>query len=70
MVTGATEGIGFQTARLLAGRGATVLVTGRVLSRGADAVAAIREAAGHERVEFVAVDHSTIEANESSPDDR
>ncbi|MDA8034911.1 MAG: SDR family NAD(P)-dependent oxidoreductase [Actinomycetota bacterium] len=64
VVTGASEGIGFHTARLLAIRGATVLVTGRDPERGATAVAAIRQAAHHDRVEFVAVDHSTVEANE------
>ncbi|MGA8416049.1 MAG: SDR family NAD(P)-dependent oxidoreductase [Candidatus Dormiibacterota bacterium] len=65
VVTGATAGIGFQTARLLALRGATVLITGRDPARGADAVRAIRELAGHGQVEFVPVDHSTIAANES-----
>ena len=63
LVTGGTEGIGFHTARLLAGRGATVVVTGRDSERGVGAVAAIRSAAGHERVEFVPVDHSTVQAN-------
>lgn len=65
VVTGATAGIGFQTARLLAVRGATVLITGRDPARGEDAVRAIREVAGHDRVEFVPVDHSTIAANEN-----
>jgi NAD(P)-dependent dehydrogenase (short-subunit alcohol dehydrogenase family) len=64
VVTGATEGIGFHTARLLASRGATVLITGRDPGRGSAAVAAIRQAAGHQRVEFVPVDHSTVGANE------
>jgi retinol dehydrogenase 12 len=64
VVTGATDGIGFQTARLLAGQGATVLITGRNPRRGADAVAEIREAARHDRVEFISVDHSTVPANE------
>jgi NAD(P)-dependent dehydrogenase (short-subunit alcohol dehydrogenase family) len=64
VVTGATEGIGFYAARLLASRGATVLISGRDRQRGSDAVAAIRQAARHDRVEFVSVDHSTVEANE------
>lgn len=64
VVTGATEGIGFHTARLLASQGATVLITGRDPGRGSAAVAAIRQAAGHQRVEFVSVDHSTAGANE------
>lgn len=64
VVTGATEGIGFHTARLLASRGATVLITGRSPERGSAAVSAIRQAARHGRVEFVSVDHSTAGANE------
>lgn len=64
VVTGGTEGIGFHTARLLASRGATVLVTGRDPERGAAAIAAIKQAANHNRIEFVAVDHSTVEANQ------
>jgi len=64
VVTGATEGIGFHTARLLASRGATVLITGRDPRRGSAAVSAIRQAARHQRVEFVPVDHSTAGANE------
>src|ERR1700749_3844781 len=64
VVTGATEGIGFHTARLLASQGATVLITGRDPGRGSAAVAAIRQAAGHQRVEFVSADHSTAGANE------
>jgi NAD(P)-dependent dehydrogenase (short-subunit alcohol dehydrogenase family) len=64
VVTGATEGIGFHTARLLASRGATVLITGRNPERGSAAVEAIRQEARHQRVEFVSVDHSTIAANE------
>ena len=64
VVTGATEGIGFHTARLLASRGATVVVTGHDPQRGSDAVAAIQRAAGHDRVEFRSVDHSTVGANE------
>jgi NAD(P)-dependent dehydrogenase (short-subunit alcohol dehydrogenase family) len=65
LVTGGSEGIGFHTARLLAGRGATVLITGRDHGRGGAAVAAIRDSAGHDRAEFVPVDHSTVQANQS-----
>jgi NAD(P)-dependent dehydrogenase (short-subunit alcohol dehydrogenase family) len=62
-VTGATSGIGFATARQLAARGATVLVTGRDPRHGTEAANELRRAAGHERVEFVRVDHSTVAAN-------
>ena len=63
LVTGATSGIGFSTARRLAARGATVLVTGRDSRRGIEAAGELRRAAGHERVEFIRVDHSTVAAN-------
>jgi NAD(P)-dependent dehydrogenase (short-subunit alcohol dehydrogenase family) len=62
-VTGATSGIGFSTARRLAAQGATVLVTGRDPRRGSEAANELRRAAGHERVEFIRVDHATVAAN-------
>jgi NAD(P)-dependent dehydrogenase (short-subunit alcohol dehydrogenase family) len=65
VVTGATAGIGFETARLLALHGATVLITGRGQQRGSDAVRAIRDAADHGEVDFVPVDHSSVAANEN-----
>jgi NAD(P)-dependent dehydrogenase (short-subunit alcohol dehydrogenase family) len=63
LVTGATSGIGLHTARRLAARGATVLVTGRDPRRGTEAADELRRAAGHERVEFIRVDHATVAAN-------
>jgi NAD(P)-dependent dehydrogenase (short-subunit alcohol dehydrogenase family) len=63
VVTGATAGIGFFTARRLARRGATVVITGRDPVRGQEAAEKLSQAAGHERVEFVAVDHSTVVGN-------
>jgi NAD(P)-dependent dehydrogenase (short-subunit alcohol dehydrogenase family) len=63
LVTGATAGIGFELARALATRGLRVVVTGRDEERGQTAVAELRRVAGHERVEFVAVDHLLIAAN-------
>ena len=63
LVTGATSGIGFYTARELAARGASVLITGRDRGRGEDAVKAIVSGAGHGRVEFIQADHSTVGAN-------
>lgn len=64
LVTGATSGIGYHTARDLAGHGATVLITGRDQRRGEDAVAAIGGAAGHSRVWFIQADHSTVGVNQ------
>jgi retinol dehydrogenase-14 len=63
LVTGATSGIGFHTAKELAARGACVLITGRDRQRGRDAVKAIAAAAGHAPVEFIQADHSTVGAN-------
>lgn len=63
LVTGATSGIGLHTAQGLATAGATVVITGRDPKRGADAVAAIRAAAGHQGVAFIPVDHASVAAN-------
>jgi NAD(P)-dependent dehydrogenase (short-subunit alcohol dehydrogenase family) len=63
LVTGATSGIGFHTAQALAARGSTVFVTGRHESRGIQALEAIRRDAGHDRVHFLPVDHSSVGEN-------
>ncbi|MEM9191431.1 MAG: SDR family NAD(P)-dependent oxidoreductase [Myxococcota bacterium] len=56
VVTGGTGGLGFHTAKGLAELGATVVVTGRNQSRGEEAVAKLRSAAGHERVHLIVGD--------------
>jgi NAD(P)-dependent dehydrogenase (short-subunit alcohol dehydrogenase family) len=63
LVTGATSGIGFHTARELAARGACVLITGRDPRRGEEAVKAIAAAGGRAGAVFIQVDHSTVGAN-------
>src|SRR5215471_9631487 len=60
LVTGATAGIGRQTALLFARRGATVVITGRDTERGAQTVAAIEAEGG--RAEFIAADLGDIES--------
>src|SRR6476620_5989859 len=60
LVTGATAGIGQETAMLFARRGAAVVITGRDTERGAQTVAAIEAAGG--RAEFIAADLNDIES--------
>jgi NAD(P)-dependent dehydrogenase (short-subunit alcohol dehydrogenase family) len=59
LVTGGTSGIGRATAEALAREGAHVLVSGRSDARGAEVVAAIREAGGE--AEFVRADLGNVD---------
>lgn len=54
LITGSTRGIGAATAKLLAREGATVIVSGRDVHRGADVIAQIETAGGTAR--FVEAD--------------
>lgn len=60
LVTGATRGIGFATARELAARGATVLVHGRDLARTDAAAADIRRETGNPQVSPVQADFAEL----------
>ena len=68
LVTGGTGGIGYQTARVLAQRGARVLITGREPRPGEQAAAAIRRESGHEQVRFLQADHATVGGNQQLAD--
>jgi retinol dehydrogenase 12 len=59
LITGATSGIGWESARALAAQGATMALVGRDAERTEKAVAAIRSATGSTRVESYLADLST-----------
>ena len=59
LVTGATGGIGKQTALALAQLGARVIVTGRSRSSGKAAVGELSELSGNDRVGLLLADLST-----------
>ena len=62
LVTGANSGIGFETSRALAGRGATVWMLCRDRQRGQRAVERLRAATGSSRVHLALLDVSDLGA--------
>src|SRR5215208_2936767 len=64
LVTGGTSAIRYHTALALARLGAVVYLTGRDPSRGRNAQAEIRKAAGHRRVHFIAAVACTVGGNQ------
>ncbi|WP_346742543.1 SDR family NAD(P)-dependent oxidoreductase [Rhabdothermincola salaria] len=60
LVTGATTGLGFETARALAAAGAHVVMTARTAEKGADAVARLRERVPEASVEAGVVELGSL----------
>jgi NAD(P)-dependent dehydrogenase (short-subunit alcohol dehydrogenase family) len=58
IVTGATSGIGFATAKILARQGATVVTVGRNPAKGTDTVTRIRQQTGNHSVQYLQADLS------------
>jgi NAD(P)-dependent dehydrogenase (short-subunit alcohol dehydrogenase family) len=62
VITGATSGVGKETARELARLGATVTILGRDIDKGLATLAELKATAGHpERVTFLSCDLSRLE---------
>lgn len=60
VVTGATGGLGYQTALALAGAGAEIIIAGRNIGKGASAVARLRAAQPHAMVRFEQIDVASL----------
>jgi len=62
LVTGATSGLGYETALVLAGKGAKVLVGGRNQTKGQEVVTKIVSACPKSNVTFVLINHSSLKS--------
>ena len=62
IVTGATGGLGYETALALAGAGADVVLAGRNAQKGEDALARIRAAHPQARISFEALDLARLQS--------
>ncbi|MEM8917227.1 MAG: oxidoreductase [Pseudomonadota bacterium] len=62
LVTGANIGLGYETARMLAGKGAHVLMACRNEARGTEALNAIRTTNGDARLDLFSLDLANLES--------
>lgn len=60
LISGSTKGIGFASAKLMAGEGAHVIVNGRTQAAVADALARIRQIHPHAMLDGFAADLATV----------
>jgi NAD(P)-dependent dehydrogenase (short-subunit alcohol dehydrogenase family) len=65
VVTGATGGLGYETALVLAGANARVVLTGRDAAKGWQAVNRIRAAHSHADVRFELLDLASLSSVEA-----
>jgi NAD(P)-dependent dehydrogenase (short-subunit alcohol dehydrogenase family) len=61
LITGATSGIGKQTAISLASMGATIVITGRNHEKGEEAIKEIKSISKNENIDLIIADLSTID---------
>src|SRR5262245_16341625 len=62
LVTGGSSGLGQETARVLASRGAQVILTARDVPKGESVAAGIREATGNQRVEVAELELGSLQS--------
>lgn len=62
LITGATGGLGFEMARILAGAGATVVLSGRNEAKGAQALERVRTLWPNASVQFAKLDLASLES--------
>ncbi|MEM1088340.1 MAG: SDR family NAD(P)-dependent oxidoreductase, partial [Pseudomonadota bacterium] len=62
LITGANIGLGYETARMLAGKGARVLMACRNAARGTEALNAIRAINGEAKVDLYPLDLADLES--------